>query len=261
MLTEQQITDFHTFGFLIFRKLFSPEELETINAEFDYAMDASYRHAPFDGTCRHWVTMVGAETPFFASLLEDPRICTVAEKLYGEDVIGAVSDANRYVRESNWHRDTGNRHQYGVKFAYYLQPVGAESGALRVIPGSHKHPISDELGQYFSQSTLGIQDVPAYVCESEPGDVVAFDLRCYHASWGGSNDRRMCTVVYYNNPKSHDEEEATRVQVAGFATSGTPAGFNRPNDPFYDPSWIANSERSVKRQRWLDRMRELGCAI
>ena len=65
MLSEQQITDFHTFGFLIIRQLFSPDELQTINAEFDFALDTSYRHAPFDGTRRHWVTMVGPANALF----------------------------------------------------------------------------------------------------------------------------------------------------------------------------------------------------
>ena len=34
---------------------------------------------------------------------------------------------------------------YGVKFAYYLEPVDAESGALRLIPGSHKNPLHEDL--------------------------------------------------------------------------------------------------------------------
>ena len=258
MLTEQQIIHFQTFGFLIFRKLFSPDELTILNAEFDRALESVYRHTPFDGTRRHWVPMMGPETPFFASLLEDSRFCDVTEQLYGEDAFGVICDANRYVGDTRWHRDTGSRHQYGVKFAFYLQPVGPESGALRVIPGSYHHPFGDELQQNLSESGLSIPDVPGYVCESEPGDVVAFDLRCYHASWGGSNDRRMCTVVYYNNPKTSEEEEATRKQVSGF--TGTSASFDRPNDPFFDPHWITNPDGNEKRQRWIDRIRELGYA-
>ena len=255
MLTEQQVVHFSTFGFLVFRQMFSPDELKIIHAEFDQALESAYRHAPFNGTKRHWVTMMGRETPFFASLLEDPRFCDVAEQLYGEDALGVITDANRYVGDSAWHPDTGSLHQYGVKFAYYLDPVGAESGALRVIPGSHKNPLHSEVAEYLGKSG-GIRDVPGYVCESEPGDVVAFDLRLWHGSCGGSNDRRMCTTVYYNNPKTPEEEEVTRKQAAN--TPGFLAYFDRPDDPLYDPHWVANQEGSPKRQRWIDRLRELG---
>jgi hypothetical protein len=68
----------------------------------------------------------------------------------------------------------------------------------------------------------------------------------------------MCTVVYYNNPKTSEEEEATRKQVSGF--TGTSASFDRPNDPFFDPHWITNPDGNEKRQRWIDRIRELGYA-
>jgi hypothetical protein len=103
---------------------------------------------------------------------------------------------------------------------------------------------------------MAIEDVPAYICMSEPGDVVAFDLRLWHASYGGSNDRRMCTCVYYNNPKTPEEDEATRKQAEN--NSKTTTTFNRPNDPIIDPDWLVNPEGSPKRQRWLDRLDELG---
>ena len=74
MLSEQQIKHFHTLGFLVFRQVFSQEELSTIHEEFEAAMDSAYQHAPFDGTRRHWLPMMGSETPFFANLPEeDPR--------------------------------------------------------------------------------------------------------------------------------------------------------------------------------------------
>ena len=46
MLTQQQIKHFHTLGFLVFRQLFNPDELDTIHKEFEAAMTSAYRHAP-----------------------------------------------------------------------------------------------------------------------------------------------------------------------------------------------------------------------
>ena len=259
MLTEQQIKHFDTWGFLIFRQVFSQDELKTIHKEFEAAMEAAYQHAPFDGTHRHWLPMLGPETPFFANLPEDPRFSGVAEQLYGDDVFFCISDANRYVGNTGWHPDHNvdpTKDCYGVKFAYYLEPVDAETGALRLIPGSHKNPLHNDLRENLNELSLEICDVPGYVCKSEPGDVVAFDMRCWHASWGGSDDRRMCTVVYYNNPKTPVEDAATRERARSNAKS--PEHFNRPGASLYDPHWIANSEGSEKRQRWIDRLDELG---
>ena len=261
MLTEQQVSHFNTFGFLIFRQLFSPDELKTISAEFEHTLTSAYRHDPFDGTRRHWVRTMGAETPFFASLLEDPRFCKPTEQLYGEDALGIVSDANRYVGHTRWHPDHSvdpTEDCYGIKFAYYLEPVGAENGALRLISGSHKNPLHDDLRENLDKFELKICDVPAYVCKSEPGDVVAFDMRCWHASWGGASDRRMCTVVYYKNPESPEEEAATRRRASNSVkepnNSGLPFSIHRD----IMTHWITNHEGNEKRQRWIDRERELG---
>ena len=256
MLTEAQLFQSHTFGFLIFRQLFRPDEVETLRREFRQAMEARYRHAPFDGTRRHWLPMMGAETPFFAGLLEDPRFCETAEQLYGEDALAIISDANRYVGDTGWHPDTGSLDQYGVKFAYYLQPVGAESGALRVIPGSHRDPLHADLRQKLGRSRLSFREVPAYACEAEPGDVIAFDLRLWHGSCGGSGDRRMGTVVYYHNPSTPEETEATRRQAE--MNPRYAADFDRPVAPIYLPEWLANPDASPRRQRWIARLQELG---
>ena len=256
MLTEQQIHHFKTFGFLIFRGLFNPDELQTMDAEFERKMEASYQHAPFDGSRRHMVTMMGSETPFFATMLEDPRFCETAEQLYGGDVFGMISDANRYVGDTPWHPDTKSLHQYGVKFAYYLEPVDAETGALRVIPGSHKANFHNELREARSESRLDICEVPSYICTSEPGDVVAFDLRLWHASSGGSSDRRMCTLVYYNYPKTPEEKEAARDQA--IRNTNTAEKFNRPYEPHHSPDWVANHGGNPRRGRWIKQMRELG---
>ena len=74
MLTEQQLIHFQTFGFLIIRGLFGPDELRTINAEFEESMESAYRHAPYDGTRRHRLLTMGPRTPFFSLVAGGPAI-------------------------------------------------------------------------------------------------------------------------------------------------------------------------------------------
>lgn len=256
MLTEQQINYFNTFGFIVLRQVFTSDELNTINSEVIQRMETAYQHLPFDGTRRHWVPMLEKETPFFANLLEDPRFYETAEQLYGDDVFGITSDANRYVGDTKWHPDTRSAHQYGIKFAFYLKPVGAKTGALRVIPGSHQQPFHDELRQARAENRLDLAEVPAYICNSEPGDVVAFDLRLWHASLGGGSDRRMCTLVYYNNPKNEDEDRETREQAK--SNTETIAKFGLNPTPIYTSHWLSNPTKNPRRQRWINQMRALG---
>ena len=143
MLTQQQVTQWETFGFLHLRGVLNADEIEVINAEYEKGLNRTrdQMDSPVGNRRQlNWPNM-GPDTPFLAGLLEDPRICGVAEQLFGDDVVGVASNGNHFAGDrTEWHPDTHDPHMQGVKFACYLQPLGAESGALRVIPGSHKSP-------------------------------------------------------------------------------------------------------------------------
>ena len=259
MLTDRQLRHYHTFGFVGLRNLFTADEVATLRAEYEAELDLVYADQPFTGESRYWTMMLHPRTPLFAGLLEDDRFCSVAEQLYGADVIGICTDANCYVGDTHWHPDhTADPEEdcFGVKFAFYLDSVGADTGALRVIPGSHNRAFHEQVRDSLPALNLSVADVPAYVCASEPGDVVAFDMRCWHASHGGAAGRRMSTCVYYNNPKGENEEAAARRRARG--SLETPARFGRPGQPTYPPEWLANPDDSSRRDRWLRRMAEFG---
>jgi ectoine hydroxylase-related dioxygenase (phytanoyl-CoA dioxygenase family) len=111
------------------------------------------------------------------------------------------SDGNYYAGDTHWHSDgwhpEGRLH---MKIAIYLDPLTRDTGALRVIPGSHR--IDDRFAQEVNSTvskpdeTLGIapRDMPAVALDNTPGDVCAFDHNTKHASFGGSGFRRMFTI-------------------------------------------------------------------
>ena len=261
MLTKEQVNHFNTFGFLIFRQLFSPDELRTMNAEVALRLSSTKRYTSPDEAPAYmsWPNL-GPETPFLAGLPEDPRIYGTAEQLYGEDAIGLSCNAGSFVNETHWHPDADDFQLHGFKFAFYLQPLCADDGALRFIPGSHRNPFHDEIHRNIGESGHNVRDFPAYICETEPGDVVAFDFHLWHASSGGSTDRRMISVIFIKNPDTFAAEQATRkaaaanVQLRATLAQNT---FDTPG-PEYHPHWLGNPRKSLKRQHWIDRMRELG---
>ena len=144
-----------------------------------------------------------------------------------------------------------------------LESVGTSSGTLRLIPGSHLNPFHEALRLILfpfpppgEQPKIPIPSVPAHACAAEPGDVVVFDPRTWHSSVGGSAGRRLCTLYYLINPKTPQEEAWAREYAVGVAQ--IPGNHDRPGQLWYHPEWIDNRHRSAKRQRWIDRLSELG---
>ena len=255
MLNENQLQHFETFGFVVLRDLFTTDEVETLRQKYEAELDLVYADKPFTGEERYWTMMFHPRRPLFYSLLEDERFSAVAQQMYGDDVIGIGCDANHYVGDTGWHPDHAadpEEDVFGVKFAFYLDPVDATTGALRLIPGSHNRPFHYALRSSLESLELEVPGVPAHVCASEPGDVVAFDMRCWHASHGGATGRRMRTCVYYNNPKGEVEEASARTRAE--RTRSMPDHFGRPGNEMYPREWLANEGGSVQRQRRLERM-------
>ena len=110
-LTEQQVEHFHIFGFLVRRKLFCAEEMEQINDEFDRRLASVLRDTgpQEEHQFNNWANR-SPETPYIASLLEDPRIYVPSEQLLGKDAVPVQSNSNSYFKNSSWHHDATERH-------------------------------------------------------------------------------------------------------------------------------------------------------
>ena len=264
MLSEGRLTEFETFGFIVLRGMLGADEIQTMISEFDIGLAAAERDMERAGVRGqlNWSNL-RPETPFLASLLEDERFFGVARQIIGKGTVGYASNANSFDGDrTEWHPDVRDPHWRGIKFGCYLQPLDGNSGALRLVPGSHKAPLNSDLEKIVLKESfegpevglgLGVEEVPAYIARSEPGDVVLFDNHTWHASYGGSKGRRLCTVQYFGSPSTPEEHAAVRTSAK--AAAGL---VERWPQLARHPDWAANKEGSPIRQKWVEALRRWG---
>jgi hypothetical protein len=94
-------------------------------------------------------------------------------------------------------------------------------------------------------------DLPAYVFDSRPGDVLAFRTSLWHAAFGGGNHRRMATIVYYDDPQTPEAEAEIKKIMTGNHSLYSSQGHRMYTD-FY------RSNPDPRHQRWVRRLDELG---
>ncbi|MBO0692426.1 MAG: phytanoyl-CoA dioxygenase family protein [Acidimicrobiaceae bacterium] len=256
MLTNDQIQYFHTFGFVALPGLLGGDRASALAAEVDSAIrdayTATYDERVIDGISGHYLPMASALTPISTSLVcDDPVLVDAAEGLLGGPVLPSVPEGALYFAEAGWHNDDGIGVR-GVKFATYFEPLNAENGALRFVPCSH-HP--DAQLALCSYQRAGHDDYPGVVVDSQPGDVVAFDLHSFHSSVGGT-DRLAWAIEYLANPTSDEERDKTLRWLAD-AFEQEFRGFDLQRFPTWR-DWIANPDHLPRRAEVIERMRSTG---
>ena len=210
--TESHLLHFRAFGFVVLRQLFEPEEIEHYGRALEAVMLRLRGGTDFAGIQRQSVEPIIEEDPdTFYPLLDDCRLLDAVEGILGEDCLyTGGNDGNLYVGDTRWHSDSDHPHDVvQLKTAIYCDPVADGAGCLSVIPGSHHSAYSLQIRQAVDEGLLWVNspDWPGrQPLESSPGDIVAFDHRLWHSSWGGKPGRRMFTFNWVRYPKRHWEE-------------------------------------------------------
>src|SRR4029079_14205422 len=103
--------------------------------------------------------------------------------------------------------------------------------ALRVIPGSHRvgEPFAEELERSIRKSAdlwgVSGRQMPAIALDTTPGDILVFNHDLKHATYGGSQRRRMFTM---NCSQRYPEDKPQ--SLSHYLPGGAPCcGPNREN--------------------------------
>jgi hypothetical protein len=134
--TSDPVDAFRTFGFAVLRQFFDPRGLAAeidqvmkngLAANVSRALEIRFQYVP----------MMTATTPVSLSMLD--RVAAVAAALLGGSVLPTRAKGVRYSGSTPWHTDSVAP-LASVGFLAYLEPLGEENGALRVLPGSFAPP-------------------------------------------------------------------------------------------------------------------------
>lgn len=254
-LTQQQLDHFDTFGFVVFRQLFSPGEIQKFSHEFDSELDSWLPDGVHDGKARHYASLMDSNTPFATSLMHDPRIADAAEQLLGTRILGIGIGGSYHVGDTAWHADAANLDYRAIKFTTYFNRLNARNGALRVVPGSHQEPLYSAISTD-TQTAFGVNpdELPAYVFETSPGDVLAFDAPIWHGAFHGGTRRRMCEMVFYEEPTTERALAGVLEQMDGNHRAFARVRATYPGHQLYPEFW--RSIENETHQRWIRWMRE-----
>lgn len=243
ILPESAVLFFHAAGFLLLRHCFDPIPL---GEELDRAMREGLlpqEEAPGEGGIHfRYLPMMTAATPRSLKLLDDLE--PIANALLGGPVLPTRAKGVQYRGNTPWHRDSELSIR-SIGFAAYLEPLGEHTGALRVLPGSHQQGSAESLPA-FGVEGLDAQRPPGVVIPSEPGDVIVFDERLFHASSGGEM-RRQWRVDYLADPVGRRAEEAAQAYFKNIFPGDWDGGYDVDRFPSYGADWLRSSRASIKR--------------
>ena len=268
VFNQQQLAQFRAFGFVVLPGLLDRGETAALTDEVTAGLREAFGGIGTDrdpegtgGIRGDYLPLSVDRAPLSQWLLaDDPRLFHGSAALLGAPTVPTAPIATCFTSNAGWHSDCGPD-VAGVKFIAYLQRRTAASGALRVIPGSHEPGFARRLLAYWSQdpATQGFDGwpVPFVALETEPGDVIAFDVHLFHASAGGAK-RLAWTIEYFAWPGLGDPERLRVVRDLVVDTvEFDHEGYDRERWPTWR-EWEAGARAVPSRQVAVERLRLLG---
>lgn len=147
-----------------------------------------------------------------AELTTHPDVLDIVEQFIGPDIL--LYNSTYIIKEPHtdahvsWHQDLtywGLSHDDQVTFWLALSPATAESGCMRMVPGSHRdgrqeHQVTEDTSNvlYQGQTVSDVSEQAAVMCPLQPGEASFHHGWTLHASLpNNSDDRRIGLNVQY----------------------------------------------------------------
>lgn len=240
------IEEFRQNGYLICRKLASPETCNTMlavarehlrlaSAPVEYEAEVGYPGAPASldapgGRTIRRLRNAYQRDPCFRNWASDPSITGWLEQLFGEPVCLTLAHHNcvmtkhpNFGSATGWHRDirywSFNRPDL-VTVWLALGTETAANGSLKVIPGSHRLDIRREQLDDLDFLRPEVEENQAIFArgkalELEQGDVVLFHSGLFHAAGKNTGDTVKTSVVFAYRAQSNTPIPGSRSAQAG----------------------------------------------
>ena len=229
MLTVEQRTSWERDGYVMLRGFV---DAESCRAMEDRAVElcrlaasgASIGHSLVDPERTPWsaarepedrvskVFILHDWDPVFEPFARDERLGALIGDLLGPDVDCFLSQfifKNPEAIGQPWHQDAlyfpfDPPEQIGVWVA--VTDATPKNGPLSILPGSHREPVHDHIGDQRPDANLGYTEIVdmdfsgAEQVLMEAGDVLVFHSRLMHRSTDNVSDGRRAAMVYHYAP-------------------------------------------------------------
>ncbi len=217
-LTKPEIDQFHADGYVLRKALFSPEEVERLNAvvNTDPAIrEATYGLADASGATTELALWNSLGDDMFAAIARSARIVESLEAVLGGEVAFYHSKLTlkrpKVGGSWDWHQDYGYWYRNGYLFPHMasvfiaLDPSRKENGCLQVLKGSHhlgriEHGVNQgQVGADMVRVEAAMEKMELVYAEMDPGDALFFHGNTLHASSANTSDRtRNVLLCCYN---------------------------------------------------------------
>ena len=223
MISDDQKVFWDAFGFLYLPQKFSKSEIDDLKKaaieviEREGGRDAFY-NAPT------WAIGAFAERHnVLTDWLADDRIYGIPEKLLGSDFFLETNAGSVFWGNTSWHggfqpADTPETVHMTSKTVMYFDSLNQNNGSLLVIPGTHRFPMgtniqipySADKDLFLEEYGVSSEEMPCISLDTEPGDIIVFSERTYHASFGSTKGRLQISAEYGANPSNNEQISAIK---------------------------------------------------
>ena len=179
-------------GFVVSRRMFSPERMRDFIAEIQSFERKSDRAEPLDQGGMRFYSDIFRQSELIRRFITEPALIDVLSRIAGPDLWVRWDQAVAKGPDSGvfaWHQDNGyNRlpqQHYQVWIA--LSEMRKDNGGLWLVPGSHKHRFAHaRVASHFAAVGSERYDAPdsgRVFIEAEAGDVVIFSSLTLHKTY------------------------------------------------------------------------------